>query len=70
MNALNYCEYSNEQIAKVVAYAVSQDCEKARRRFQDEYNMEPPPVRTIRNWKARFLETLSILPRYIHHHYH
>ena len=25
--------------------------------------MEPPPVRTIRNWKARFLETLSILPR-------
>ena len=37
--------------------------EKARRMFEDNFNKQPPPARTLRDWKTRFLETLSITPR-------
>lgn len=61
---MNYQGYSNEEIAKIVSYAISYDnCEQARRRYTDEYNKEAPPVRTIRDWRKRFLETLSVLPK-------
>lgn len=61
---MNYPGYSNEEIAKIVSYAISYDnCEQARRRYAEEYNKEAPPVRTIRDWKKRFLETLSVLPK-------
>ena len=61
---MNYPGYSNEEIDKIVSYAISYDnCEQARRRYTEEYNKESPPVRTIRDWKKRFLETLSVLPK-------
>jgi hypothetical protein len=34
-----------------------------RRQFESKFGKEPPPVRTLRDWKQRFLETLSVLPR-------
>lgn len=55
--------YANEEIAKLVSYSIATDCEKGRHRFEEEFNKEPPPVRTVREWKKRFLETLSVLPR-------
>ena len=61
---MNYQGYSNEEIAKIVSYAISYDnCEQARRCYTDEYNKEAPPLRTIRDLKKRFLETLSVLPK-------
>lgn len=55
--------YSTEEIAKIVSYSIALDCEKGCRRFQEEFNKEPPPVRTVREWKNRFLKTLTILPK-------
>ena len=63
MNSLNYKDFSNEEIASVVGYAISDDCEKACRRFEEEFGKEAPPSRTVRDWKKRFLTNLSILPR-------
>ena len=63
MNDMQYGDFTNEHIAQVVAYSVADNCEQARRRFEEELDREAPPVRTIRHWKERFLETLSILPR-------
>ncbi len=42
MNSLKYGDYTNEEIASVVAYAISEDCEKARRRFTAEFEKEAP----------------------------
>lgn len=60
---MNYPGYSNEEIGKIVAYAIASDCEKGRRRFEAEFHKEAPPARTVRDWKTRFLETLSVIPR-------
>ena len=61
---MNYPGYSNEEIAKLVSYAIALDnCEAARRRFQVEFEKEAPPIRTVRDWRTRFLETLSVLPK-------
>ena len=55
-NLLGYKDFSNEQIAKIVAYAVSSDCEKAKRRFMEEFGIEAPPARTILHWKKDILK--------------
>ena len=60
---MNYKGLTNQEISYVVSLAVVFDCEKARRMFEDKYNKEPPPARTLRHWKSRFTETLSVLPR-------
>ena len=60
---MNYPGFTNEEIAKLVSYAIATDCEKGRRRFEEEFEKEAPPSRTVRAWKARFIETLSVLPK-------
>ena len=60
---MNYRDFTNCEIATIVSYSVTYDCEKARRMFEDNFNKQPPPARTLRDWKTRFLETLSITPR-------
>ena len=61
--SMNYRDFTNVEIATIVSYSVTYDCEKARRMFEDNFNKQPPPARTLRDWKTRFLETLSIAPR-------
>ena len=61
---MNYDGYNNEEIAYVVAFAVAhENCEEARRLFEDKYGRAAPPVRTKRDWRTRFIQTLSVLPR-------
>ena len=60
---MNYRDCTNAEIATIVSYSVTYDCEKARWMFEDNFNKQPPPARTLRDWKTRFLETLSIIPR-------
>lgn len=67
---MNYPGFTNAEIATVVGYSIATDCEKARRRFFAENNKEAPPARTIRHWKTRFLETLSVCPRSTSHDNH
>ena len=62
-NSLKYRDLTNTEIAKLEAYSVTFDCEKAKHMFEEEFNKESPPSRTLRDWKKRYLETLSILPR-------
>ena len=60
---MDYEGYENHEIATVVSYAITfENCEEARRQFQKKFNKDAPPVRTIREWRKRFLETLSIIP--------
>jgi len=58
-----YRDLSNKEIASVVAFAITYDCEKARRMFSEKFDKEPPPARTLLHWKNRYLETLSVGPR-------
>ena len=51
------------EIATIVSYSVTFNCEEARRLFVEKFNKDPPPARTLRAWKSRFLETLSVFPR-------
>ena len=60
---MNYPGYENEEIAKIVSYAIATNREEARRRYSLEYHKDAPPVRTIRDWKKRFMDTLSVLPK-------
>ena len=53
---MNYDGYNNEEIAYVVAFAVAHEsCEEARRLFEDKYGRAAPPVRTIGDWRTRFI---------------
>ena len=60
---MEYRDLSNKEIASVVAFAITYDCEKARRMFSEKFDKEPPPARTLLHWKNRYLETLSVGPR-------
>ena len=55
--SMNYRDFTKVEIATIVSYSVTYDWEKARRMFEDNFNKEPPPARTLRDWKTRFLET-------------
>lgn len=60
---MNYPGYSYDEIARIVAYAISDgNCENGCRRFTDEFQKAAPPTRTVREWKKRFMETLSVHP--------
>ena len=60
---MEYEGYENPEIATVVSYVVTfENCEEARRQFQQKFSKAAPPVRTIRDWRKRFLETLSVIP--------
>lgn len=57
-------DFTNEEVATVVSYAIAFDnCEEALRRFKSKFGKEGPQVRTLRKWRQRFLETLSVQPR-------
>ena len=60
---MEYRDLTNSEIATIVSFAVTFNCEEARRMFTEKFQKEPPPARTLRDWKARFLETLSIIPK-------
>ena len=54
---------NNIEIATAVSLSIAFDCEKARHMFIEKFNKEPPPARTLLDWKKHFLETLSVWPR-------
>lgn len=57
-------DYTNEEIATAVSYAIAfENCEEALRRFKEKFGKNGPQVRTLRKWRQRFLETLSVNPR-------
>ena len=58
-----YKDLTKAEIATVVSFSVTFNCEEARRLFIEKFNKEPPPARTLRDWKSRFMETLSVFPR-------
>lgn len=60
---MEYKDLTTAEIATVVSFSITYNCEKARRLFTEQFNKEPPPARTLRDWKTRFMETLSVLPR-------
>ena len=60
---MEYRNLNNTEIASIVSFSVTFNCEEARRMFFEKFGKEPPPARTLRDWKARFLDTLTILPR-------
>ena len=62
-NTMEYQELNNYEISAIVSYSIAFNCEEARRRFAEEFDKDPPPVRTLRDWKKRFQETLSVIPR-------
>ena len=56
---MEYKDLTNVEIATIVAYSITFDCEKARRMWQEEFDKELPPARTLRHWKDRFIETFT-----------
>lgn len=60
---MEYRNLSNEEIATAVSLSIVLNCEEARRQFFDRFGKDAPPARTLRHWKGRFLETLSVLPK-------
>ena len=42
------------EIATIVSYSVTFNCEEARRLFVEKFNKDPPPARTLRAWKSLF----------------
>ena len=59
---MDYGDFTNEQIATAVSLAVVFDSMEASARFESMFEKSAPPSRTIRNWRKRFMETLSVLP--------
>lgn len=60
---MEYRDLNSTEIASIVSFAITFDCEKARRLFSEKFDKDPPPARTLLDWKKRFLETLTVLPR-------
>ena len=60
---MEYRDFTNCEIVSIVSFAITFNCEEARRLFLERFGKEPPPVRTLRDWKARFLETLTVMLR-------
>ena len=54
---------NNEEIATIVSLSIAFNCEEARRQFFDRFGKDAPPARTLRHWKGRYLETISVLPK-------
>ena len=60
---MEYRDLNHAEIASIVSFAITFNCEKARRLFIEKFDKEPPSARTLLEWKNRFLETLLFLPR-------
>ena len=62
---MEYKDFTNVEVATIVAHSITFNCEKAQRMFQEENDKEPLPARTLGHWKDRFMETLplSLHPR-------
>ena len=60
---MEYRDFTNCEIASIVSFAITFNCEEATRLFLERFGKEPPPVRALRDLKARFLETLTVMPR-------
>ena len=58
-----FTDLTTAEIATVVSFWITYNCEKARSLFIEQFNEKPPPARTLRDWKTRFMENLSVLPR-------
>ena len=55
-------EYSVEEKAYLVSWAVAyNNCQESARLFREKYEKEPPPVRTLRYWRSKFIETGTIV---------
>ena len=64
MNSINYRNFTNQEISKLVSYSIVFDnCEAARRKFTEEFDKPAPPVSTLKFRRAKFQETLSLLPK-------
>ena len=60
MSLLNYPDFTNTEIAKLVSYAIPDDnCVSPRKRFEIEFGKEAPPIRTLRDWTTRFASVRS-----------
>ena len=59
---MEYRDFTKSEIATIVSFAITFNCEEARRLFLKRFGKESPPVRTFRDCKARFLETLTVVP--------
>ena len=59
---MNYPEFTNNEIATVVSFAIASYPEAARRRFKEEFGKDAPPRTTIVGWMKRFKETFSLTP--------
>ena len=46
----------------IVSFAITFNWEEARRLFHEQVGKEPLPVHPLHDWKARFLETLTVMP--------
>ena len=62
LTKMGYHDFTNCKIALIVSFAITFNCEEGRRLFLEQFEKEPPPVRTLRDWKARFLEILTVMP--------
>ena len=60
---MEYRDFDTREIATIVSFAITFNCEEARRMFLEKFGKDPPPARTLRDWKTRFLDTLSVIPR-------
>ena len=60
---MEYKDLTKAEIASVVSFFVTFNCEEARRLFIEKFNKEPPPALTLRDWRSRFMETLFGFPR-------
>ena len=60
---MDYRDFDAREIATIVSFAITFNCEEARIMFSEKFGKDPPPARTLRDWKARFLESLSVIPR-------
>ena len=58
---MEYRDLNHAEIASIVSFVITCtfNCEKARRLFIENFDKEPPPARTLLEWKSRFLKILS-----------
>lgn len=58
-----YSGFTYLEISELVSNAICCDCEKSLRKFTEKHGKAGPPARTLLNWKVRFQETLTVLPK-------
>ena len=56
---MEYRDFTHCKIASIVSFAITFDCEGARRLFLERFGKEPLPVRTF---VTSFLKILTVMP--------